>query len=69
MGKSLFWFRRDLRLGDNPALANAIANGDETLVIFHMDADIWNRAGEYRNAYLTQSLKELSKSQTSREKL
>ncbi len=62
MGKSLFWFRRDLRLGDNPALANAIANGDETLVIFHMDADIWNRAGEYRNAYLTQSLKELSKS-------
>jgi deoxyribodipyrimidine photo-lyase len=60
--RSLFWFRRDLRLADNPALQDALAAADETLVLFIMDEDIANRAGEYRRAYLAQSLRSLDQS-------
>ena len=31
--RSIFWFRRDLRLGDNPALLSAIAEGDEVVPV------------------------------------
>ncbi|MSY64283.1 MAG: hypothetical protein F2703_04335, partial [Actinobacteria bacterium] len=27
--RSIMWFRRDLRIGDNPALLEAIAAGEE----------------------------------------
>ncbi|MSV70159.1 MAG: hypothetical protein F2883_05195, partial [Actinobacteria bacterium] len=27
--RSIMWFRRDLRIGDNPALSKAIAASDE----------------------------------------
>ena len=60
--RSLFWFRRDLRLADNPALQDALAAADETLLLFIMDEDIANRAGEYRRAYLAQSLGSLDQS-------
>ena len=57
--RSLFWFRRDLRLADNPALLDAISAGDETLLIFIMDEEVAERAGEYRRAYLADSLQKL----------
>ena len=60
--RSLFWFRRDLRLNDNPALLDALAAGDETLLLFIMDEEIAARAGEYRRAYLADSLARLSES-------
>ena len=59
-GRSLFWFRRDLRLADNPALLEALAAADETLLLFVLDPAISKRAGEYRQAYLADSLRKLN---------
>lgn len=36
---SLYWFRKDLRLSDNPALRAALAQGDETVCVFILDPD------------------------------
>lgn len=58
--RSLFWFRRDLRLRDNPALLDALAAADETLLLFIMDDEIATQAGEYRRAYLADSLARLN---------
>ncbi|MCX6431057.1 MAG: deoxyribodipyrimidine photo-lyase [Actinobacteria bacterium] len=60
--RSIFWFRRDLRLADNPALLAAIAEGDEVLPLFIVDENIAARAGEHRRAYLAGSLKALNAS-------
>ena len=60
--RSLFWFRRDLRLADNPALLDALAAADETLLLFIMDEEIAERSGAYRRAYLAKSLAALSDS-------
>jgi deoxyribodipyrimidine photo-lyase len=60
--RSLFWFRRDLRLADNPALVAALSAADQTLALFVMDEDIATRAGGYRRAYLADSLAQLSRS-------
>ena len=60
--RSLFWFRRDLRLADNPALLDALAAADETLLLFILDEDIAKRSGEYRRAYLARSLRSLDQS-------
>lgn len=38
MGPVLMWFRRDLRLADNPALTTAIAKGDPVIPVFILDA-------------------------------
>ena len=58
--RSIFWFRRDLRLTDNPALLAAIAESDEVLPLFIMDDAIAARAGEHRRAYLAASLTALN---------
>ena len=47
---SIMWFRRDLRLGDNPALAAALADGD-VLPLFVVDP-AFERAGAPRRALL-----------------
>lgn len=60
--KCIFWFRRDLRLGDNPALLAAIAESDEIIPLFILDMEIANRAGEFRRAYLAQALRKLDAS-------
>ena len=60
--RSLFWFRRDLRLADNPALLDALSAADETLLLFIMDEAIGERAGPYRRAYLADSLAKLNES-------
>lgn len=60
--KSIFWFRRDLRLSDNPALLAAIAEADEIIPLFILDLQIANRAGGFRRAYLAQSLRALDAS-------
>ncbi len=58
------WFRRDLRLADNPALLAAVrAAGDETrdgvVPLFVLDPALWGPAGPNRRAYLTASLADL----------
>jgi deoxyribodipyrimidine photo-lyase len=58
--RSLFWFRRDLRLADNPALLDSLAAAEGTVALFIMDDDVAQRAGPYRRAYLADSLAKLA---------
>ena len=55
---SVMWFRRDLRLGDNPALLEAAADGP-VLPLFVLDPALWGPAGPARRAYLGASLRAL----------
>lgn len=55
---ALHWFRRDLRIGDNPALMAAADSGD-VLPVFVLDPDLWKAAGAPRRAYLVSSLRAL----------
>jgi deoxyribodipyrimidine photo-lyase len=55
---SVMWFRRDLRLADNPALAAAAADGP-VLPLFVLDRALWGPAGPSRRAYLAASLRAL----------
>ncbi|MBA2445802.1 MAG: deoxyribodipyrimidine photo-lyase [Nocardioidaceae bacterium] len=59
MACSVMWFRRDLRLGDNPALLEAAASGDTVLPLFVLDPRLWDSAGRPRQAYLLASLESL----------
>ncbi len=61
------WFRRDLRLLDNPALNSAISaaksDGDGRVVgLFIFDEKLWGPSGLARRAYLNASLKSLNDS-------
>src|SRR5436190_15607589 len=60
MTTSIMWFRRDLRLGDNPALAAAAGAADDVLPLFVIDPALWDPAGAPRRAYLVASLRGLS---------
>ena len=61
------WFRRDLRLGDNPALIAAIEaardEGDGRVIpLFVVDPRLWDPAGPVRQSYLVRSLDALGAS-------
>ena len=53
------WFRRDLRIRDNPAL---LASGVEVLPVFVFDPVIWDASSDTRRAYLVASLTSLNES-------
>jgi deoxyribodipyrimidine photo-lyase len=54
------WFRRDLRLSDNPALVAASGDGETSvLTLFVVDPVLWEPAGSVRQAYLAASLRAL----------
>ena len=59
---SIFWFRRDLRLNDNPALLAAMAESEAILTVFILDPKLIKTAGSKRLAYLGQSLHHLDDS-------
>lgn len=64
---TVFWFRRDLRLQDNPALAAAIAEalsaGDKKVVpLFNVDEKIFDPAGDKQKLYQNCSLTKLNES-------
>jgi len=63
MSTAVVWFRRDLRLNDNPALA-AAAEADDVVPVFCFEEGLWNgrHASANRNAYLRASLQELDAS-------
>jgi deoxyribodipyrimidine photo-lyase len=61
MATAVMWFRRDLRLHDNPALLDAVAAGD-VLGLFVIDPLLWDQAGGPRREHLTASLRSLSES-------
>ena len=59
---AIAWFRRDLRLADNPALG-AAASVDGTVVpLFVVDPALWEPASDVRRAYLVDSLRSLDES-------
>ncbi|TWD79197.1 deoxyribodipyrimidine photo-lyase [Kribbella amoyensis] len=61
MAPALMWFRRDLRLADNPALLDAVAAGDGRVTgLFVLDPALWDPAGGPRRDHLITSLKALS---------
>ncbi|MET0999667.1 MAG: deoxyribodipyrimidine photo-lyase [Marmoricola sp.] len=58
---SIMWFRRDLRLRDNPALRAAAENGS-VLALFVLDPALWKGAGPARRAWLAAGLRSLDES-------
>jgi deoxyribodipyrimidine photo-lyase len=62
---SLLWFRRDLRLADQPALLAALesAGTDGSVVpVFVFDARLWGPAGAPRRQFLLECLADLDRS-------
>ncbi len=60
MPTSIMWFRRDLRLADNPALVAAAEGADAVVPLFVLDPRLWDPAGLPRRAYLVASLASLA---------
>ncbi len=65
---SVMWFRRDLRLADNPALLSAVAAGrddpaadGQVVPLFVLDPALSQPAGVARRAYLAASLADLGR--------
>ena len=50
MSTAIVWFRRDLRLDDNPAWAAATADHERVLPLFVLDRRLLDRAGPFRRA-------------------
>jgi deoxyribodipyrimidine photo-lyase len=61
MSRGLVWFRRDLRLGDNPAWAAAIAGHDEVVALFVLDPALY-APGTPRSDNLLHTLHALDRS-------
>ena len=59
---AVVWFRRDLRLSDNPALHAAVAAADEVVGVFCLDGSLHEPAGAPRRAYLHRCLRALDES-------
>ena len=59
--KSIHWFRRDLRINDNPAFNEACKSG-EVLPIVLIDPNLWPTWGAPKQAYLIDSLSKLNES-------
>jgi deoxyribodipyrimidine photo-lyase len=60
MTTSIMWFRRDLRLSDNPALVQAASNADEVVALFVLDDALRNPSGPNRLAFLYSNLEDLN---------
>ena len=56
--RAVMWFRRDLRLSDNPALYRA-CEAEAVLPLFVLDPHLWGPSGPARRAYLGASLRAL----------
>jgi deoxyribodipyrimidine photo-lyase len=58
---AVLWFRRDLRLGDHPALEAAVAAGgdDGVVPLFVVDPALWAPSGDPRRAFLVGCLQAL----------
>jgi deoxyribodipyrimidine photo-lyase len=59
---NIIWFRRDLRIADNPALLAALKSSEEVVALFIIDKELATCANKKRLAYLAQSLKSLDQS-------
>ena len=68
MKKSIYWFRKNLRLRDNPSLYNVIKDNDEIIFIYINDSQTYNpngldihKIGEFRKKFIMESVLELEK--------
>ena len=52
----LVWFRRDLRLRDNPAWAEATRNHNRVLAVYVVDAALMDRAGPHRRRAIQEAI-------------
>ena len=62
MKRSIIWFRRDLRIGDHPALNAAIEGSDEVIPLFILDKQQIEEAGSKLLTYMSNSLRALDES-------
>lgn len=53
---ALMWFRRDLRLGDNPAWTAATADSEGVVALFVVDPRLWDTSGVHRRVQLAAHL-------------
>jgi len=58
---TVLWFRRDLRLADNPALLQAARAGGEVVALFVLDDALRRPSGPNRLAFLYRVLRDLDK--------
>jgi deoxyribodipyrimidine photo-lyase len=57
VSSAVVWFRRDLRLSDNPAVLDGLAaGGGSAVALFVIDPLLWQSAGPVRQTYLLRSL-------------
>ena len=68
MKKSIYWFRKNLRLRDNPSLFNAIKDNDEIIFIYINDLKPYNpngldihEIGDFRKKFVIESVLDLEK--------
>ena len=68
MRKSIYWFRKNLRLRDNPSLFNAIKDNDEIIFIYIIDLQTYNpngldihEIGDFRKKFIMESVLDLKK--------
>ena len=68
MRKSIYWFRKNLRLRDNPSLFNAIRDNDEIIFIYIIDFQTYNpngldihEIGDFRKKFIMESVLDLVK--------
>lgn len=59
---NIIWFRRDLRIADNPALLAALKSSDDIVALFIIDKELSTSPNKKRLAYLAESLKSLDQS-------
>ena len=55
--KGVVWFRKDLRLTDNPAWSQATMDHDEVTALFVVDPALWDLAGDNRRNQLAAHLR------------
>jgi len=58
---AVLWFRRDLRLADNPALLEALRSADDVVALYCLDPALTGPSGAPRLAFLLRSLRELDR--------
>lgn len=61
MSSGLVWFRKDLRLTDNPAWAAATSDHDTVVALFVIDPRLWDEAMPHRRAQLVANLDALDR--------
>jgi deoxyribodipyrimidine photo-lyase len=66
MSTAIWWIRRDLRLGDNPALHTALQANQTVIPLFIMDEELLLRSSPRRNAFLMTALHHLEQELRSR---